>query len=146
MNVDHILGRKGHQVLSISPLASVQDAAQMLRDHGVGALLVSEPNASINAIKGILSERDIVQGVAQRGSECLNAPVSTLMTPDVKYCQRSDTINQVMTEMTQRRIRHLPVMDENRLVGIISIGDVVKFRIEEIETEAEAMREYIAAG
>jgi len=146
MHVDQILSRKGHDVLSVSPLASVHDAAQLLREHGVGALLVSEPNGSISSIKGILSERDIVQGVAQKGADCLNSPVSTLMTPDVHYCRRDDTIDHVMSEMTQRRIRHLPVMDENRLVGIISIGDVVKFRIEEIEHEAEAMREYIAAG
>lgn len=143
MNVEQILRQKGSDVLTIGPDASVQQAIEMLRQHGIGALLVTDLEGFV---KGILSERDIVRCLAEHGATCMGMAVSDLMTQDVEFCTPEQSINEVMTRMTQGRFRHLPVMRDNRLIGLISIGDVVKSRIEEVEYEANAMRQYIAAS
>ena len=117
--------------------------ADILNENRIGAILIRDDDGFVS---GVLSERDIVRGLAVMGAGCLETPVSELMTREVVFCGPEDDINTIMAIMTDRRIRHLPVMRDNQLLGIISIGDVVKFRIEEIETEAATMRQYIATG
>ncbi len=142
MNVDGILRSKGARVVTIRPDASVADLVAGLRDAGIGAMVVS---ADGRAVEGIVSERDVVRALAQHGGRVVERPVSDLMTRNVVTCSPGDTVKQLMTEMTRRRIRHLPVVDEGSLVGIVSIGDVVKNRLEEMETETNVLREaYIA--
>jgi CBS domain-containing protein len=143
MQVQHILRQKGANIISVSPTNSVSDAVDVLSANRIGAVLVCDETG---AIRGILSERDIVGGLATRGVACLSRPVSDLMTVDVLTCRPEDTIDQIMALMTEKRIRHLPVTADGDLVGVISIGDVVKLRMEEVEHEAEAMRQYIATG
>ncbi len=117
--------------------------AELLSKRRIGAVLVKDDDGDLI---GIISERDIVIGVAHRGPPALEKPVSDLMTKDVITCSPADQVIDVMGKMTDRRIRHLPVIDDNTVVGVISIGDVVKQRIAESEHEAEALREYIATG
>ena len=143
MNVAIVLAQKGREVATISPRALLADAVQDLAARKIGALVVVEGN---NRIVGIVSERDIVRALARNGTEVLDRPVETIMTRDVVTCGESDTINSVMTRMTRGRFRHLPVVEDGRLAGIVSIGDVVKARIEEVEHEAEEMRSYIASA
>ncbi len=143
MHVEQILARKGSEVVTVSPDVPVGEAARVMAERRIGAVLV---RGETGVIDGILSERDIVRGMAEVGGECARQPVSSLMTSEVAFCDPSDTIDELMEIMTARRFRHLPVMSNNRLVGMISIGDVVKHRIGEIQGEAEAMRAYIANG
>jgi CBS domain-containing protein len=143
MQIEQILRHKGADIVSVLPLATVADAGDVLASNGIGAVLVRDETGTV---QGILSERDIVRGLAQYGCDCLAGPVTNLMTADVLTCELSDTIDQVMALMTDKRIRHLPVMANGELAGVISIGDVVKLRIEEVEHEAEAMRQYISTG
>jgi CBS domain-containing protein len=143
MHVEHILNHKGRAVLAVSPGSTIGEAAKLMAERRIGAVLV---RGEAGFVAGILSERDIVRGIAAAGGDCADLTVDSLMTRDVAYCSPADTVDQIMQVMTERRFRHLPVMDENVLVGMISIGDVVKYRIDEIEGEAEAMRAYIAAG
>jgi CBS domain-containing protein len=143
MQIEQILRHKGTKIISVSPTSLLSDAAEVLEKHRIGAVLVCD---QAGAVIGILSERDIVRGLAQFGCDCLSGPVESLMTADVLTCEPSDTIDQVMALMTEKRIRHLPVMSNGKLTGVISIGDVVKTRIEEVEYEADAMRQYIATG
>jgi len=143
MNVASILKTKGSDVLSVSADTSVAEVARSLTDRKIGAVVV---NGAGGSLAGILSERDIVRGVAQHGAGVLSEPVSTLMTADVLTCSIDDTVDQIMDLMTDRRIRHLPVVENGSLRGIVSIGDVVKARIAETEAEANALKEYIAAG
>ena len=140
MNVENILKRKGTEVATIAPGATVAEALARLKEHNVGALIVS---ADRRTVAGILSERDIVRRLADDGAKLLDSPVSTVMTKNVHTCRPDDSIAELMTQMTVRRIRHLPVVVSGRLVGIVSIGDVVKDRVEEVEQEAQALREYI---
>ncbi|SLN68757.1 CBS domain-containing protein [Oceanibacterium hippocampi] len=141
MKVLDILNRKGGDVLSIGPDESLAAAAAILAERKIGALLVMKAER----IAGVLSERDIVRAVAGAGAPCLEHKVSEHMTVDVITCAPEDSIDAVMSQMTASRIRHLPVLDGARLAGMISIGDVVKNRIDEIENEARALREYITA-
>jgi len=142
MNVDGILRTKGAAVVTIRPDATIGDLVRGLRADRIGAMIVSEDGRSI---LGIISERDVVRGLAERGSRILEAPVADLMTRDVVSCTPRDTVKQVMAEMTRRRVRHLPVVADGVLCGIVSIGDVVKNRLEEMETETNVLREaYIA--
>ena len=142
MNVDGILRTKGAVVVTIRPDATIGDLVRGLRADRIGAMIVSEDGRSI---LGIISERDVVRGLAERGSRILEAPVADLMTRDVVSCTPRDTVKQVMAEMTRRRVRHLPVVADGVLCGIVSIGDVVKNRLEEMETETNVLREaYIA--
>ena len=116
---------------------------QKLTEHGVGALVVS---ADGERIAGIISERDVMRQIASGGTAALDKRVEEVMVADVITCTRNDTVNHLMTVMTERRVRHLPVVDDGLLIGIVSIGDVVKRRIEETEHEAEALRQYISTG
>ena len=138
MNVDGILRAKGATVVTIRPDATVRDLVQGLREERIGAMVVS---ADGRTVLGIISERDVVRGLAERGPRILEAPVAELMTRDVVSCTPGEAVKQVMAEMTRRRIRHLPVVADGVLCGIISIGDVVKNRLEEMETETNVLRE-----
>ena len=142
MNVEGILRTKGARVVTISPDATIGELVRGLRDERIGAMVVSEDGWSV---LGIISERDVVRGLAERGSRILDVPVAELMTRDVVSCTPTDNVKQVMAEMTRRRVRHIPVVVGDRLRGIVSIGDVVKNRLEEMETETNVLREvYIA--
>lgn len=139
MTVRAILDGKGRDVLTIAPDATLSAAVKTLGEHRIGAALVM----SGTRIEGILSERDVVRVLSERGSAALDEPVSTVMTRKVRTCRESDTVAEIMKSMTTGRFRHLPVVDEGRLVGLVSIGDVVKLRVMEYEREQEALRDYI---
>jgi CBS domain-containing protein len=143
MTVKKILSRKGSDVVTIAPTASLSDAVKLLAARRIGAIVVTGPD---NRVAGILSERDIVRVIAERGPEVLADNVGSVMTRKVTTCSQTDTIALIMERMTTGKFRHLPVIDQSRLVGVISIGDVVKSHVEEIEHESEALREYIATA
>jgi CBS domain-containing protein len=138
MDVDGILRAKGATVVTIRPDATIRELVQSLRDERIGAIVVSEEGRSV---QGIISERDVVRGLAELGPRVLDAPVAELMTREVVTCSLRDTVKHLMTEMTRRRIRHLPVVEDGVLRGIVSIGDVVKNRLVELETETNVLRE-----
>lgn len=140
MTVKAILSRKGSDVLTIDPAATLAAAAKLLAERRIGAIVVTGLDARV---AGILSERDIVRALAERGADVLNERVDRVMTRRVVTCTETETIASVMEQMTAGKFRHLPVTDQGRLVGIVSIGDVVKYRLHEIETESQALREYI---
>ncbi len=140
MHVSTILAKKGHDVVTAGPNTTVGQAVTLLADKKIGVIVISVDGKTVN---GILSERDIVRALA--GGASVDAlPVSDLMSRDVVTCKPEDTIADLMAMMTDRRIRHLPVIENEALAGIVSIGDVVKFRLAEIEDEAEALRNYVA--
>ena len=143
MNVEIILKTKGNDVATTKPDATLAEVAGELSSRRIGALVVSADGKSVD---GIISERDIVRAVADAGAEALSKPVSTAMTSDVFTCSRHDSMEELMKTMSQKRIRHLPVTEDDALCGMISIGDVVKYRLEEVEYEAEALRGFIAGG
>lgn len=143
MSVESILRTKGTGVVTIRSNATLADAAKMLAEKKIGAVVVSEDGVGVG---GIISERDIVRAVAKSGGEALLQPVSSMMTADVITCDRSDSVESVMQKMTSGRFRHVPVIADGALLGIISIGDVVKRRIEDAEAEAEHLRGFIAGG
>ena len=143
MNVETILAGKGRDVLTIAPDAVIADAVKLLETHGVGAAVVSADGKTVN---GILSERDIIRGLAEHGNALLERRVDELMTRDVKTCAGRDTDREILALMTERRFRHVPVVENGVLTGIVSIGDVVKSRLDGIAGEAEAMRDYISRG
>jgi CBS domain-containing protein len=138
MNVEGMLRAKGNSVVSIKPDATVGELVRGLRNERIGAMVVSEDGRTV---LGIISERDVVRGLADRGPRILDLPVAKLMTANVVSCSPTDTVKHVMAEMTKRRVRHLPVISDGVLSGIISIGDVVKNRLEEMETETNVLRE-----
>lgn len=142
MIVAMILEEKGRSVVTSGAKASISEILSKLAEHGIGAIVVVEDS---NEIVGIVSERDIVRAIVESGIAVLSEPVGSIMTSEVMTCEDSETINEVMARMTRGRFRHLPVEKNGRLTGIISIGDVVKARIEEVEREAEEMRAYISA-
>ncbi len=142
MNVGGILKDKGRNVETASPEATLQEIARVLGTNKIGALIILNKNGKI---AGILSERDIVRAVAEGGADALKKPASSFMTHKVVTCSESDTVNQLMESMTQGRFRHLPVVENGKLSGIISIGDVVKRRIALAEFEAEEMKRYISS-
>jgi len=142
MTVQAILQSKGAQVVSVSPGDTVGNVARVLADRRIGAVLVRQEGKVV----GVFSERDVVRGLARHGAQALERPVSDLMTHDVITCKPLESVHDVMERMTARRIRHLPVIDNGQLIGIVSIGDLVKERIEEAEREAQDLREYIKAG
>jgi CBS domain-containing protein len=143
MTVRAILSRKGRDVSTIAPTASLSEAVKVLAERRIGAVVVTGPD---NRVAGILSERDIVRVLGERGPEALQDNVAAVMTRKVSTCQESETVAVLMEKMTAGKFRHLPVVEQGRLVGIVSIGDVVKLRVEEIEGETEALREYIATA
>lgn len=143
MRVATILDNKGSTVATISGAATLAEAAGELRLRGVGALVVSIDGTTI---EGIVSERDVVRRLAEKGAQALDEPVSSVMSAEVRTCDPSDTCDDLMRVMTEHRMRHLPVVVDGRLSGIISIGDVVKHRVSELEQESVALHEYIATG
>jgi CBS domain-containing protein len=143
MNVHAILRNKGDAVVTIHPDATIDRAVSVLRRRGIGALVVSDDGENV---VGILSERDIVDALARFGGDLLSVSVSEVMTSPVVTCEPGDSVAELMAEMTTRRIRHFPVLDDGRLIGIVSIGDVVKSRLDEIEYEAHSMRSFIAGA
>jgi CBS domain-containing protein len=144
VNVQTILGTKGAAVITITDGVSLADAAMTLRDNKVGALVVSNDGQHID---GILSERDVVRALANHGASALGRPVSSAMSTEVVTCRAEDAVESLMLSMTERRIRHLPVVDDDgALGGVISIGDVVKARLGQLETENQQLYDYITQG
>lgn len=143
MNVEAILRHKGQRVTTVVPQATIADAVMMLKRDGIGALVVSEDGVGV---EGIISERDIISGLAGRGDGLLQAQVSEFMTRRVFTCAPQDSVADLMAKMTERRFRHLPVLRDGRLAGIVSIGDVVKARLDEMEYETSSLRSFIAGA
>lgn len=143
MTVKTILDSKGHDVMTLGPNEKLSTAAKMLAEHRIGAVVITNGDRKI---VGILSERDIVRVVGLRGGIALDETVRDVMTPKVSICNENHTVNEVMEIMTRGRFRHLPVEKDGQLDGIISIGDVVKRRIEDVEREAEEIKQYIATA
>ncbi|MHA6644659.1 CBS domain-containing protein [Mesorhizobium sp. A623] len=143
MTVKSILESKGYDVLTLGPNEKLSEAIRILAEHRVGALVITNGDRKI---VGILSERDIVRVVAKQGAAALDLAVREAMTPKVKICNENHTVNEIMEIMTSGRFRHLPVERDGMLYGIVSIGDVVKRRIEDAEREAEEIRAYIATA
>lgn len=143
MHVHHILSAKGTNVATIEPSATLADATASLRDHGIGALVVCGTD---RRIAGIVSERDVVRALAAHGSSTLGREVASVMSTNVTTCRAGDTVDSLMELMTERRIRHLPVVGEDgTLAGIVSIGDVVKARVGQLQLENDQLAEYIGA-
>lgn len=142
MLVTEILKQKGGAVFSIAPDRPLSDACAQLNEKRVGALVVCQDDRVV----GVISERDVVRAVSRAGAQALDRPVSEHMTADVVFADPSETVGDLMARMTDRRIRHLPILADGRLTGVISIGDVVKCQIDEATREAESLRTYIAAG
>lgn len=139
MTVRAILSSKGHQVVSVEPDAKLSAAVKIMSEQRIGSVLVMNGTR----IEGILSERDIVCVLCERGAGVLDEPVSAVMTRKVISCRPSDSVAALMEVMTSEKMRHLPVVENDRLVGLVSIGDVVKLRVMEYEAEQEALRDYI---
>ena len=143
MIVNRILSLKGREVATIEPSRSLSEVARVLAERRIGALLIVDGDRPVT---GIISERDIVRAVAMHGAKALDEPVSRFMTEKVVTCTGETSINDVMELMTQQKFRHIPVVESGRLSGIVSIGDVVKLRLEEVEAETQAIKEYIATA
>jgi CBS domain-containing protein len=142
MHVQAILGNKGAQIVSMSPQATILEACRLLAEHRIGAVLVLDGDR----VAGMFSERDVVRAVTEKGSAALDIPLSEVMTRNVLTCKPEDSVDDIMAVMTARRVRHLPVLEDARLVGIVSIGDVVKHRLDEAALEVDSLREYVLAG
>jgi CBS domain-containing protein len=138
--VSVILGRKGQEVVTVSPHTTLTEVARTLTAERVGALVVTDPDG---AVSGMISERDIVRAVAEDGPTALDRPVEKVMTQAVTTCTPTTTVTELAAMMTEGRVRHLPVLDQGRLAGIVSIGDVVKSRIDELATQAESLERYV---
>jgi CBS domain-containing protein len=140
MTVKTILSTKGSEVITIGPTATLEEAIAVLAKRRIGAVVVL---GAEERVIGILSERDIVRALSERGASALKEPLAQTMTRVVVTCAEADTVSELMERMTRGRFRHIPVLEEDRLIGIISIGDVVKQRLGEMERESEALRDYI---
>lgn len=136
-----ILELNGRDVVTVGPSVTLGEAAHILEENKIGAVVVVGME---NRIVGIFTERDVVRAIGQTGRDAFDQPISTLMTANVYRCREDTSVNELMELMSARRFRHVPVEDNGKLSGIISIGDVVKSRIREIETEAEQIKAYIA--
>lgn len=143
MNVATILSQKGRTVATLSPSATLQDVSEKLSLKRIGAIVIVGDGGNVD---GIISERDVIRAVAKSGAEALRMRVSEVMTRDIECCGESDPVDELMEVMTKGRFRHLPVIEDGALVGIISIGDVVKNHVAEVEMEVSAMRSYLATG
>ncbi len=141
MTVQEILRSKGSEVITIRRDALLSDLARLLSERRIGAALVMADGQ----ILGVVSERDAIHALAAHGARALTMTIEAVMTRDVVVCAPTDTIHSVMATMTERRMRHVPVVDGGKLVGLVSIGDVVKYRVEEIESEANMLRDYVQA-
>ncbi len=142
MTVRTILESKGTSVLTVPPTATIEEAVGKLKEGGIGALVISADGRHVD---GIISERDIVRGLAGHGADLYNLPVRQLMTSEVFTCSPDDSTTAVMAAMTERRFRHVPVVEDGVLCGMISIGDILKKRVDEVQSEATALRQYIAS-
>jgi CBS domain-containing protein len=142
MLVSQILRSKGDTVFTVAPGETIAAVAALLHSRRVGALVVLDAER----VAGIVSERDVVRGMAEHGAAALGQPVSNIMTKDVLYAEPGETVDALLSRMSDRRIRHLPVCQKERLVGIVSIGDLVKSKISEVEAEADGLKAYIAAS
>ena len=140
MNVKTILAGKGSDIVGIEPNADLAAAAQLLSKHKIGAVVI---RGAGGRLAGILSERDIVRALAEHGSDALSLAVAKVMTRNVTTCGEDDTIASLMEKMTAGKFRHVPVLTKGALVGLVSIGDVVKQRVGEVEQESEQLRDYI---
>jgi CBS domain-containing protein len=140
MRITDVLRRKGGSVVTITPTETVRELLRMLAEHRVGALVVS---AGSGTVDGIVSERDVVRRLHADGDGILDHPVSTIMTATVRTCVPEDSLDDLMGTMTEHRVRHLPVLVDGRLAGIVSIGDVVKHRLEELQSERDQLTAYI---
>ena len=140
MTVSVILAHKGHDVVTIDPAESLAQAIKLLADKRIGAAIVLGAD---RRIAGIISERDIVRALADRGAAVLDEPVSGTMTRKVVTCNENETVASIMERMTAGKFRHVPVVDQGRLMGLVSIGDIVKHRVHEMERDSVAMRDYI---
>ena len=143
MLVRHIVSVNGADVATVRPDATIADAAKLLKERNIGALVVTTEDGRL---AGILSERDLVRGLPEHGADLLALKVKDRMTAEVTTCTPDDRVDDIMKLMTDGRFRHLPVVEEGKLAGIVSIGDVVKSRLEELESEATTLREYIAGS
>jgi CBS domain-containing protein len=143
MQVSHLLKTKGTAVTTVTPDVTIAEAIRTLSRRRIGAVLVVD---AAGAVTGILSERDIVHGLAEHGNRLLEMRTSDLMTKTVVTCTPASTVDEIMRQMTNRRFRHMPVLDGGRLAGIISIGDVVKSRLEELANESDELRKYIVGA
>ncbi len=141
MRVAQLLAVKGHEVATISKERSVRDALALLKERGIGALVVTGSSAPL---VGMFSERDVVRALAVNGEAALDQTVAELMSTTVSTCEESSELNELMKTMTDRHIRHLPVLEDGKLVGLISIGDVVKARLEELEHEKKDLLDYVS--
>ena len=142
-DVQTILSHKDTTVFTVEPTASIECASKSLADHGIGALIVSDAEGGT---VGIISERDIVRVLSAKGGAALETSVAEVMTREVMICSRQDKVVELMRRMTESRFRHFPVIEEGLLVGIVSIGDIVKSRLEELEQETNALSEYIRSA
>lgn len=140
MIVKSILSAKGDSVATIAPTATLAEAANILAKRRIGALVVTGAGGRIT---GIISERDIVRALAEHGGQALQFPLTDVMTRKVVTCAPTDTVSILMERMTAGKFRHLPVTDDDKLVGIVSIGDIVKYRLTELQQEQDALRDYI---
>ena len=140
MNVRMILAAKGGDIISIEPTADLAAAARLLAAHKIGSVVI---RGAGGRLAGILSERDIVRAISEQGADALTLPVGQVMTRTVMTCSEDDDAASLMERMTAGRFRHLPVLRDGELVGLVSIGDVVKQRVEAVERESEALRDYI---
>jgi CBS domain-containing protein len=143
MTVAAILDHKGHEIISARPDDRLAAIAELLTRHRIGAVLVRD---AAGEVLGILSERDIVRAIAAHGAAALTMTASAVMTREVIFGSPSDSVDKVLSTMTEKRIRHLPVMHEGKLIGVVSIGDVVKRRIADVEEEADQLRQFVAGN
>ena len=143
MNAAAILRLKGNGVVTTTKDKSLLDIAKLLVQHGIGCIVIEGDDGKV---AGIVSERDLLRALGQSGAKVLKEPVSVYMTKTVVTAREADTIDRLMSEMTVHRFRHMPVVERGRLIGLVSIGDVVKIHVSDVEMEAAAMRQYITAG
>ena len=141
MLIGEVLRRKGRDVATVAPEATISEVLELLARHGVGALVVSSDGSTV---AGIISERDVVRALAADGRDVVDRSAAQVMTREVVTCSETATIDQLMDEMTERRFRHVPVTEDGRLVGIVSIGDVVNARVRTLETETRQLTNYIS--
>ena len=142
MRIADVLRGKGDAVVTINPDATVAELLAGLAEHNIGAMVVAGPDG----LKGIVSERDVVRQLHAHGASLLSQPVEKIMTSMVSTCSKSDTVDSLTLLMTEHRVRHVPVLEDGNLIGIVSIGDVVKTRMQELESEHEQLQSYITQG
>jgi len=140
MDIADVIRRKGSAVHTVAPTETVERLVALMAEHGIGALVVSQDGTTID---GIVSERDVVRHLAADGVAVLSQPVSHIMTSDVRTCHKADPVEGIAHTMTQHRIRHIPVVEDGRLTGVVSIGDVVKYRIDQLTEERNHLLGYL---